>query len=287
MTRHKIDSAGHREHLCMDQKGTKTNQAPVTERSATPMRIRRSSHRLFASAAVLIAISVFVGFSRTYYLHRWFHKPDLTLFLHVHAAAMSLWIALFLIQTLLVQANQIEIHRKLGILGIVSAALVPIFGVSATVIAARREVLAHAQDVWIVIVVLALELTQMLLFAGFAVGGFFFRKRVDFHKRLMLLATLSMLPNAIVRIIRVPSFVIPLIIWSLLIAVVVLLDRLAQRKVHPVFSQWALIQVVLLWLAFLVGTSVAWQHFAIRVVGEGRLLSILPAAIPTEPFPNS
>ena len=244
-----------------------TNQALTSANCPAPPRIRRSSRKLFLSAALLVAISVFVGFSRTYYLHRWFHKPNLTLFLHVHAAAMTLWIALFLIQTLLIQADQTALHRKLGVLGIVSAALVPIFGVSATVIAARREVLAHAQDVSIVIVVLALELTQMLTFAGFAAGGFLLRKRVDVHKRLMLLATLSMLPNAIVRIVHLPSFVIPLTIWSLLIALVVLLDRLAQRKLHPVFSRWPLIQIVLLWLAFFVGTSEAWQHFAVRVVG--------------------
>lgn len=243
-----------------------TNQTLVSASSPSPLRVRRSSRKLFVSAASLIAISVFVGFSRTYYLHRWFHKPDLTLFLHVHAAAMTLWIALFLIQTLLIQADQTELHRRLGFLGIISAALVPVFGVSATVIAARREVLAHAPDVSIVIVVLALELMQMLMFAGFVTAGFLFRGRVDFHKRLMLLGTLCMLPNAVVRIVRVPSFIIPLTIWSLVIALVVLIDWLVQRKLHPVFSRWAILQVVMLWLALLTGISEAWQHFAARAV---------------------
>lgn len=243
-----------------------TNQAPVPGKAADSLRIRRSSRKLFASAALLIASSVFVAFSRTYFLHRWFHKPNLSLFLHVHAAAMTLWIALFLIQTLLIPAGQPALHRKLGLLGMASAALVPLFGASATVIAARREVLAHAQDVPIVIVVLALELTQMLMFTGFAAAGFLLRKRVDFHKRLMLLATLCMLPNAIVRIIRLPSFIIPLIIWSLSIGLVVLVDRLVQRRLHPVFIRWAGVQVAMLWLAFFVGVSEAWQHFAARAV---------------------
>ena len=242
-----------------------TNHELVSENSPGSLRRRRSSSKLFLSAALLVAICVFIGFSRTYYLHRWFHKPDLTLFLHMHAAVMT-WIALLLIQTMLIPAGQTALHRKLGLLGIVSATLVPISGVSATVMAARREVLAQARDVPIVLVVLALELTQMLMIAGFAAAGFALRKRVDFHKRFMLLATLCMLPNAIVRIIRLPSFIIPLIIWSSSIALVVLVDRLVQRRLHPVFARWAFAQIVMLWLAFITGISEAWQHFAIKVV---------------------
>jgi hypothetical protein len=243
-----------------------TVQTLVSENRPDSSRVQRSSRKLFLSAAVLIAISVFVGFSRTYYLHRWFHKPDLSLFLHVHAVVMSSWIVLFLIQTLLIPAGKIALHRKLGLLGMASAALVPILGASATIMAARREVLAHAPDVPIVIIVLALELTQMLMFAGFVAAGFLLRKRPDFHKRLMLLATLCMLPNAIVRIIPLQSFVIPLIIWSLSIALVVLIDWLVQRKLHPVLARWAAVEVATLWLAFVVGLSAAWQHFAQRAV---------------------
>ncbi len=243
-----------------------TFQTLVSEKSPDLRRIRQSSRRLFVSTALLIAIAVFVGFSRTYYLHRWFQKPDLSLFLHVHAAVMSSWVALFLIQTLLIPAGKIALHRKLGLLGMVSAALVPILGASATIMAARREVLAHAQDVPLVIVVLALELTQMLMFAGFVLAGFLLRKRADYHKRLMLLATLCMLPNAIVRIIRLPSFIIPLILWSLAIALVVLIDWVVQRKLHPVFARWAMVEVAMLWLAFVVGISAVWQHFAQRAV---------------------
>ena len=228
---HRLNS----ENMC---EATMTVRALVSKNSADSLRIQRSSRRLFVSAAVLIAISVFVGFSRTHYLHRWFHKPNLSLFLHVHAAVMSSWIALFLIQALLIPAGKTAFHRKLGLLGMVLATLVPIFGVSATIMAARREVLAHAQDAPIVKIVLALELTQMLIFAGFVAAGFLLRKRADFHKRLMLLATLCMLPNAIVRIIRLQSFIIPLIIWSLSIALVVLIDGLVQRKLHPAFLRY-------------------------------------------------
>jgi len=125
-----------------------------------------SSHGLFIWAAVVVTLYVFFGFSRTYFFHRWFGMPDLRLFINAHGIAMTSWIALFLIQTLLISTRRVQLHRKLGLLGIVSAVLVVTFGVSATVLAARREVAAHTQVVPIVITVLALELTQMLQRSG-------------------------------------------------------------------------------------------------------------------------
>src|SRR5579863_2068227 len=132
---------------------------------------KQLSRKVFVSAAVILAASVFLGFSRTYYLHRFFGMPDLSTFLHVHGVVMTAWIALFLIQTLLISAHQVVLHRNLGVLGIVSATLVVAFGISATFIAARREVLAQAKDVSLVLTVLLLEVTQMSMFAIFVTAG--------------------------------------------------------------------------------------------------------------------
>lgn len=229
---------------------------------------RQFSHRLFIWVASIITLCVVVGFSRTYYLHRWFGQPDLRLFLHAHGIAMTSWIALVQIQTLLVSAKRVGLHRKLGFLGIVSAVLVVTFGVSATVIAARREVLARAPDVSTVITVLALELTQMLMFGGFVFAGLWLRNRPEYHKRLMLLGTLCMLPNALVRItFWWPSFILPLILWTLLIVSIAIADLAVHRRLHPVFARWAALQIGLLWLAYFVGISPVWQSFARHVVG--------------------
>jgi hypothetical protein len=226
-----------------------------------------SSHELFIWAAVVITLCVFFGFSRTYYFHRWFGMPDLRLFIHIHGVAMTSWIALFLIQTLLISTRRVQLHRKLGLLGIVSAVLVVTFGVSATVLAARREVAAHTQGVPIVITVLALELTQMLMFGGFVFAGMWLRNRPDHHKRLMVLATLCMVPNALVRLtFWWPSFTLPLVLWTLLIVSIVVADLAIHRKLHPVFAKWAAFQICLLWLAYFVGESTPWQSWARRAL---------------------
>lgn len=239
-----------------------------------------NTRKLFVWAAALTAVSVFAGFARAYYLRHWFGMPDLSLFLHLHGLAMTSWVVLFLIQTMLISARRVSLHRKLGILGIASASLVVAFGTAATIMAARREVLAQAKDVPNVITVLALELTQMLMFASFVGGGLLLRNRPDYHKRLMLLATFCMLPNAIVRI-TVPwssrilppvpwaNFILPLILWSLSIGLVCAIDSAVNRRLHPAFGRWTFAPVLLLWLAYFVGASNAWQHFARGAVRYG------------------
>jgi hypothetical protein len=229
---------------------------------------RRSSHRVFIWAALILTLCVFVGFSRTYYLHRLFGKPDLRLFLHVHGIVMTSWVVLFLVQTLLVSARKVELHRKLGFLGIAAAVLVLMFGVTATTLAARREVVAHAPDVPIVITVLALELTQMLTFGGLVFAGLWLRNRPQYHKRLMVLATLCMVPNALVRLtFWWPSFILPLVLWTLMIVSIAIADSTIHRRLHPVFAKWAPLQICLLWMAYFVGVSPVWQSFAQHAVG--------------------
>ena len=83
-------------------------------------------------------------------------------------------------------ASAVTLNRQLGISGIVSAALVPIPGVAATVMAAGREVIVHAQLVPLVITVLTLELTQMLMFSGSVSSRLWLRNRADYRKRLMV-----------------------------------------------------------------------------------------------------
>ena len=93
-----------------------------------------------------------------------------------------------------------RIHRALGAFGAGYAVLVVVMGCTATVLAARREVLAHSQFVAGFLTVLALEFTQMLLFASLVASGLWLRTPAGYHKRLMLLATFCMLPNPIVRL---------------------------------------------------------------------------------------
>jgi hypothetical protein len=229
-----------------------------------------SERRFFAWLAVAVVLLVFIGFSRTYYLHSFFKTPELSIFLHVHAAVMTGWIALFAVQTFLIASNRTSIHRVLGTFGGGYAALVVAMGCTATVLSARREVLAHSQFVSSVLNVLALELTQMLLFASLIALGIWFRKRTDYHKRLMLLATFCMLPNPIVRLFVWAGFgsnIMILTFWALLVTAAVLLDSITNRRLHPALGFGAAIILACLYLAYFGSRTPFWQRFATAAVG--------------------
>ena len=229
----------------------------------------QAERRFFAWLAGSIVLLVFVGFSRTYYLHSLFRTPKLSIFLHVHAAVMTGWIVLFAVQTFLIASNRTRTHRALGTFGAGYAVLVVVMGCTATVLASRREVLAHSQFVSGFLTVLALELTQMLLFASLIASGIWLRNRAGYHKRLMLLATFCILPNPIVRLFIWAGFgsnIVILSFWASLVAAVVLIDSMRNRKLHPAFAIGATSAVAFLYIAYFGSLTPLWQRLATKAV---------------------
>ena len=64
--------------------------------------------------AVLILITVFLGFARTYYLAGVFKADALPLLLHIHGAVFSSWIVLLIVQTSLVARGRV-VRRATGL----------------------------------------------------------------------------------------------------------------------------------------------------------------------------
>jgi hypothetical protein len=95
--------------------------------------IRQSNQRFddlfFSSMAVVILVSAFVGFAPSYYLAGVFKAPLPNLLVHIHGAVFSSWILLLIVQTSLVAADRVDVHRRLGLLGFGLACLVVILGV--------------------------------------------------------------------------------------------------------------------------------------------------------------
>lgn len=235
--------------------------------SAVPVVRRQSDRRFFVWLAVSIVLLVFVGFSRTYYLQSLFKTPKLSMFLHVHGAVMTGWIVLFAVQTFLIASDRTRIHRNLGLFGAAYALLVVVMGCTANMLATRREVRAHSEFVSSILTVLALELTQMFLFATLVALGIWLRSRAGYHKRFMLLATFCILPNPIVRLFIWAGFgsnLVILSVWALLVTTVVLLDSMRNRRLHPAFGFGATVTVAFLYLAYFGSLTPLWQRFAAK-----------------------
>ena len=235
-------------------------------------RPRLSFDRRFYLGASLVALGlVFWGFAPTYYLKLLFGSPPLPVRLHIHGAIMSSWLVLFLAQAYLVSARRVALHRRLGLMGILIAILVVIAGTSTTFNAAAREVGRHSEEAGARVTVLGLEVVQMALFAGFVAAAVVMRRRADFHKRYMLLATACMMPSAFSRIplnlsFMVSDFLSILILFDLLVIAWVAIDTLRNRRLHPAFGWGGLLLIGSLNLAYLGARSAPWLRFGTWLV---------------------
>jgi hypothetical protein len=57
---------------------------------------RPGTRRFYVGIAVAVLITVFLGFSRTYFLKGYYGTPELSFLLHVHGLVFTSWVLLFL-----------------------------------------------------------------------------------------------------------------------------------------------------------------------------------------------
>ena len=158
---------------------------------------RRAERIFYMAMSVAILITVFAGFSRTFFLRPYFQTQPLLPVLIAHGIIFSAWIVLFLTQTTLIAARRTRVHMRLGIAGGVLASLMFVIGIYTSLIRANGP--SPIPDVN-PLSFLTIPLGDMLLFGALVGAAFYFRRRADTHKRLMLLSTIAILPAAVARL---------------------------------------------------------------------------------------
>lgn len=214
---------------------------------------------LYTWVAVLIPIFVLIGFAPTYYLSGLFGGRTISGLVHLHGIVMTLWIVLFVVQVRLVAAHRVKLHRRLGVIGVFLAVLVIIVGTITAISAA-----AHGSGPGPPLVFLAIPLGDILVFTILAGISLYFRRRSDIHKRLMLLAALSILGAAIGRF-PLEFFQTPLGYFGLIdICFIICLayDKVKNRKLHPTFALGALLIIASQPLRLMLSGTEAWMQFA-------------------------
>src|SRR5204862_1054723 len=100
-----------------------------TDRAVPTGRVRLETPRFYLNIAVYMAALVIIGFWPSYFaplLHGNAARPWV---IHFHSIVFVGWMALLLVQILLVYRGRIQLHRTLGNIGIAYGALVFILGV--------------------------------------------------------------------------------------------------------------------------------------------------------------
>lgn len=222
--------------------------------------------RFYAGMAFAMLITVYVGFARSFFLRPLFPgwpSPTERIF-YVHGALFTVWFVLLVAQTSLVAAGRTDVHRKVGVGGVVLAVGMVVLGVAGALTAARRPtgfVGIPAPPLQFLVV----PLFDMAMFASFV--GVAIAKRGDpqTHKRWMLLASINLITAAIARwpgVITVGApplffgltdlFLVPIVIW----------DFASRGRVHPATLWGGLLIVVSQPLRLVVSGTAPWLAFA-------------------------
>jgi hypothetical protein len=231
--------------------------------SATAIRTKRRTRRFYVGMAIAIAITVFAGFSRTYFLKAYYGTPELSRLLHLHGLVFTTWVLFFLAQTTLVAAGKTYIHRRMGIAGAVLAALVVVLGTTTAILRVRGGS-APIPGVS-PLSFLAIPLFDMLVFAILVGSALYFRRRLEAHKRLMTLGMIALTSAPIARLhlpMLPPGPPTFFGLTDLFIVAMLVHDLVTRRRIHPATIWGGLLLVASQPLRLMISGTSAWLAFA-------------------------
>lgn len=223
------------------------------------------SRIFYASLALAISATAFFGFYFTYFSPiAAGNYPSVSPVLHVHGWSFFLWYVLFPVQAILIAAG----HRRLHfVLGGASVLLATVMAFTGLLVASVRidDALTNASELGAFWAAFGLIIAfTLLLFVGFYVAAIANRKRPQVHKRLMVMASATVLGAAVYRImvamldyhwLRTPMWFPPaaILLPNLFIVVGIVYDLLTRRSVHRVYVIGLPIAIAIeglgLWLA--------------------------------------
>ena len=241
------------------------------EAAALPRPVgARYDRPFYTGMAIAAAVVVFAGFAPTYFLRASYQTTPLPTYLQVHGFLFTTWIALFIAQTSLVAARRTNVHRRLGWAMAALAVVMVVVGTTAGIWSMRRQV--EAGFVQQAQAFLTTPLFSMVAFAAFVAAAIRLRRDSQTHKRLMLLATISILDAAVARL---PFEFLRASNWSYLPATdvfllaAILYDVASRRTVHQAYVWGGLVLVIEQALRIPVGETAAWQAIARAIIGGG------------------
>lgn len=241
----------------------------MATQAATAVGRPRSSARanfFYPGVAIFAAAVIFLGFARTYYLKEFFATPPLPWLLHLHGAVMTAWMTLFIGQTTLVEKGRTDIHRRLGVAGGILAAAIIIIGPA---VAIRGVRLGHHAPGTNPLGFLVIPLGDIVVFGTLVGAALWYRHRPELHKRLMLVATLAILPPGVSRWpLHLPKT--PLVFFGipdLVLLACIAYDYMKTRHLNRAFLLGGLLLIASHSLRLMLSGTSAWLSFARWITG--------------------
>ena len=232
----------------------------------------RASHFYFYMAVSCAAVA-FIGFAPTYWLPLASKTFKANPVIHLHGMLFFAWSLFLVFQTWLATSGQVARHRSVGMIGVSFATAMTIMGTLAAINAMKESAAIGMRDQGVAFVIVPLG--GIVFFAITFTLAVINVRRPEIHKRLMLLAAISILDAAVARwfltflappgTVGPPPVAVtipPALVAYLLIVVALVFDWRVRGRPHAVYVIGGTALVALKVLSLPISASEYWHRFA-------------------------
>lgn len=238
------------------------------------MRELHPGSKFFLYLSFALLLTVLAGFSPSFYLRAFFDVPAIPLYVYAHGAALTAWFIWLCVQTTAINRGRVDLHRRLGTIGIAIGVLVLLSGAAAAMGLAPRLLEKYGNidaDFPRIVGVVWGNIGMLVAFTGFVVAAVLNRQRAEIHKRLMLLASISISLPAFGRIAKFPIVELPegpfafaaLLVFLMTLVVFDKIDNGRVLRVTVVGSCAML--AILIFFGFVISTSTFGRSFVLAL----------------------
>jgi hypothetical protein len=245
----------------------------LTDYHSTRAIAQSQSGQFYFYMALACMAVAFLGFAPTYWLPLAKRSFSASPVVHFHGLLFFAWSLYFAFQSWLAASGKIARHRTIGMIGVSLATAMTIFGFLVSVHSMQRAAAAGMADDGIAFSIV--PLSGILFFAVVFALAIAAVRKPETHKRLMLLASISLLDAAVARWFitlfappgpagppPVPVTIPPAIIAYLLLVVAIVYDWRTRGRPHPVYVYGGLALIAIKFLNWPISVSPAWHSFA-------------------------
>jgi hypothetical protein len=208
------------------------------------------THRwIYLGLALGMSVTAFWGFAYTYFIPLFGGAyPEVSAAVHVHGWSFFLWFLLLPAQAFLIASGRRSTHMTLGGASVALAVIMVFTGTLVASVRIDQGLSATDPDEFTAFWkgFGQLIMYNMMLYVGFFGTAIARRDRADVHKRMMVLASASVLPAAIFRIIvglggfywlATPGWVMPAAFFLPAVFIIIGMgyDRLVKGYIHGAY----------------------------------------------------
>ena len=264
-------------HLAVSQtqysQGDTLRMTTLIDRNPARITAQSTTQYFYFYMALSCTAVAFLGFAPTYWLPVARGSFPALPVIHFHGLLFFAWSLYFSFQTWLAASGRVARHRTIGMIGVSLATAMTIFGFLAAVNSMQRAAALGLRNEGIAFSIV--PLSGILFFAVVFTLAVASVRRPETHKRLMLLAGISILDAAVARWFLtflappgppgpppVAVTIPPALVAALLLVAAIVFDWRTRGRPHPAYVWGGIALVAVKLLNWPISTTAAWHSLA-------------------------